>query len=192
MSRAGLAYTGYMLFFIVFVGLILITPLLAFEHDVDTLYSVFSTTCHQKMSRSLCLFSGSEGYWIADCTTQTGEFVTERVDRTLIRVESRDGIGYKMPVCARDIGLYAAMLLGGIAYPLARRIEDRELYPAIFLVIALIPIGLDGGVQLVSEIGLLPFVYESTNTIRLFTGAIAGFAASFYAIPLLVNMASKD
>ncbi len=192
MSRAKLVYAGYMLFFIVFVGLILVTPLLAFDHDVDTLYSVFSTTCHQKLSRSLCLFSGSGGYWIADCTTQTGEFVTERIDRALTRVESEEGVGYKMPVCARDLGLYGAMLLGGIAYPLARRLEDKGLYPAIFLVIALIPIGLDGGVQLISETGLLPFVYESTNTIRLITGAIAGFAAAFYAIPLLVNFVSKD
>jgi len=44
----------------------------------------------------------------------------------------------------------------------------------------------------VSEFGFLPFVYESTNAMRLFTGFLAGFAASLYAIPILMNMFGTD
>ncbi len=100
--------------------------------------------------------------------------------------------GFKVPVCARDVGLYLSMLFGGLVYPLVRRINDRYVYPAIYLVIAMVPIGIDGTVQLLSDIGLLPFVYESTNELRLITGFIAGFVAAFYAIPILVNLASGD
>ncbi len=97
----------------------------------------------------------------------------------------------KMPVCSRDIGLYAAMLIGGLMYPLARKLED-DVPPSIFLILALVPIGIDGGVQIVSEIGILPFLYESTNAVRLITGAVAGLAAAFYAIPILTSLVSKN
>jgi uncharacterized membrane protein len=55
-----------------------------------------------------------------------------------------------------------------------------------------VPIGLDGGLQLASDTGLVAFAYESTNMIRVITGGIAGLAASFYAIPVLMNMFSRN
>ena len=166
-------------------------PLLAFDNDMGAAYAAFSVSCHQKLSRSLCLFSDGEGYWIADCTPQEGEYVATQTDRSEVRVTYDGAIGLKMPVCSRDIGLYAAMLIGGLLYPLARKLDDK-VPPAIFLILALVPIRLDGGVQIVSEIGILPFVYESTNAVRLATGAIAGLAAAFYAVPILTNLVFKD
>ncbi len=191
MNRAQLVYAAYMVFFTLLVGLVFITPLLAFEQDMELAYGAFSYTCHQKLSRSLCLFNDG-GYAISDCAPQQGNYITDPSDKTSIRVEKDGVVGYKLPVCSRDIALYAAMLLGGLLYPLARELDDKGVYPAIFLVIAIIPIGIDGGLQFISDIGLLPFVYESTNLIRLITGGIAGLAAAFYAIPILVNIASKD
>jgi uncharacterized membrane protein len=192
MNRIKAVYVIYLLFFAILVGLVFAVPILAFDSDVNTLYRAFAYTCHQKLSRSLCLFNDGESMWIADCTPQEGEFITSSSDRIDIKVE-KDGItGFKMPVCSRDLGLYAAMLIGGLLYPLARRLDDRTLLPSIFLIIALIPIGLDGGLQFISELGILPFIYESSNAIRLITGGIAGLAATFYALPLLINMVSKD
>ena len=191
MESVQAAYIGYLVFFLILSGSVLAVPLLAFDNDMGAAYAAFSVTCHQKLSRSLCVFSDGEGHWIADCTPQDGKFITSPSDRTETRV-SYDGIvGMKMPVCSRDIGLYAAMLLGGLIYPLARRLED-DVPPAVFLIIALVPIGIDGGVQVVSEIGILPIVYESTNAIRLATGAIAGLAAAFYAVPILTTLVSKE
>ena len=190
MKNSMLAYLAYMLFFALLMGAIIITPLLSFKEDMGVYYNAFSYTCHQKISRSLCLFSGSSGYWIGDCTPQNGTFVDTIEDRLQIKEVYGSVIGYKMPVCSRDIGLYLAMLIGGLAYPFCRRIDDRRVMPAKYLVAAMVPLGIDGTVQLLSDLGLLPFAYESTNELRLITGAIAGVAAAFYAIPILVNLVS--
>jgi len=188
MEREWVVYAAYMLFFMVLVGLLLATPLLAFRDGAQGLYDAFAPTCHQKISRSLCVFSDNRTYWLSDCTPQTGQFVTGADDRSTTRVESDGVVGYKMPVCARDFGIYGAMLLGGAVYPFVRKLRERRLYPAIWLVLAIAPLALDGGLQLLSETGLLPFVYESSNALRLLTGAIAGLAAAFYTIPLLMNL----
>lgn len=190
MERVQAVYLGYLAFFLILVGSILAVPLLAFDNDMGAAYAAFSVTCHQKLSRSLCVFNDESGYWIADCTPQDGSFVTSPADRSGIGVVYEGVRGMKMPVCSRDIGLYAAMLLGGLLYPLARRLED-EVPPSVFLILALVPIGLDGGVQIASELGVLPFLYESTNALRLATGGVAGLAAAFYAIPILTNLVSK-
>jgi uncharacterized membrane protein len=192
MERGRLAYAGYVIFFVVLVGSVFAVPFLAFSSDMGAAYQAFSYTCHQKLSRSLCLFGGPDGYWIADCTAQEGAFVTGSEDRTAVKVVADSVTGYKMPVCSRDVGLYGAMLLGGLIYPFVRRLEDGAMYPAIFLVLAIVPLGIDGSLQLVSELGVLPFIYESTNLMRVATGAIAGFVAAFYAIPVLVNIVRPD
>jgi uncharacterized membrane protein len=190
MDRVKTVYVGYVLFFLILMGSVLAVALLAFDNDMGAAYAAFSLTCHQKLSRSLCIFNSADSYWIGDCTPQEGEYITDSRDRSAIKTKYNGIVGVKMPVCARDVGLYTAMLIGGLLYPLARNLED-EVPPSIFLIIALVPIGLDGGVQIVSELGLLPFVYESTNLARLATGAIAGLAASFYAIPILANLVLK-
>jgi len=189
MERHHLAYAAYIIMLLALVGAIVLTPFLAFTHDVGVSYDAFGPTCHQKLSRSLCVFSDGGGYWVADCTPQEGEYVTSSEDKEAIEVRNDSVQGFKMPVCARDIGLYGAMLLGGLAYPLLRRLDDVSVYPAIYLVLAIVPLAIDGGGQLVSEIGILPFVYESSNLMRLLTGGIAGFAASFYALPLILGFA---
>lgn len=170
------------------MGATFIVPFMAFDQDMDSAYTAFAYTCHQKLSRSHCLFKDDQNFWIADCTIQDGSFVNTKQDRTTIMVQDGDAIGYKIPICSRDVGIYGALLIGGIAYPFVRKLDERHIYPAIYLILALIPLGLDGSVQLLSEIGILPFLYESTNLIRLFTGVVAGFVSSFYAIPVLMNM----
>jgi uncharacterized membrane protein len=204
MDRAHVAYLAYMLFFLILAGSALIVPILAFNSDMDGAYAAFGPTCHQKLSRSLCVFrasvadgSAAGGYWVADCTLQGGGYVNDYVDRTTVRVETQGATGYKMPICARDFGIYGAMLLAGAIYPFVRRVGSRAMYPAFYLLLAMVPLALDGGIQLATELDrpltgsdIIPFEYESTNAMRLLTGAIAGFAASFYAIPVLVNVFS--
>ncbi len=192
MNWIKITYALYILIFLMFMGATFAVPLLAFENDMKAAYDLYGPLCHQKLSRSLCVFQEDSAIWIDNCSPQEGQFINSRLDRELVRVVRGDAIGLKMPLCSRDIGLYGAMLLAGLIYPLVRRLEDKTLYPSIFLIAALVPIGLDGGVQIISELGVLPIVYESTNLIRLITGAIAGFAATFYALPLLINMVSKE
>ncbi len=195
MERAIIAYAGYIVFFLLLVGSTLLIPLLAFDGDMGWAYDAFAPTCHQKLSRSLCLFREGGALWIADCTEQGEGYIGDYSDRRGIAVHHGDAVGYKMPICARDFGIYAAMLIAGAIYPFVRRLESRAMLPAIYLLLAMVPIALDGGLQIFTEIdkplfgsNIMPFEYESTNAMRLLTGAIAGFAASFYAIPVLVNV----
>jgi uncharacterized membrane protein len=188
MERELIIYSVYMIFFMLLVGTIILVPLLSFKEDMSTFYKLFAPTCHQKISRSLCVFSDGSGYWLGDCTRQGEGYISDAADREQVKVVYGSVTGYKMPVCARDVGIYGALLFGGLLYPLVRDIREKSVWPAIFLILSMVPIGLDGGIQLVSELGFLPFLYESTNAMRLATGAISGFAAAFYAIPILVNM----
>lgn len=192
MKKDEAIYAAYLAFaFLLSVSLFAV-PFMAFSDEElgGKLYDIFSPLCHQKLSRSHCIFQDEIGYYIADCTPQTGEYVAN--DNKLISSEQNGNKGYKFPVCSRDAGLYLLMFFGALAYPLIRRIEDRNIPPALCLMIAILPLAIDGTVQFVSDLGLLPFLYESTNTIRFITGALAGFAVSFYLIPLMQNIFSDS
>lgn len=70
--------------------------------------------------------------------------------------------GNQMPFCARDVGLFLGLVLGfGFA-----TFVRWKIHPVLVLV-GLVPIAIDGGLQLVSS-------YESTNPLRLATGTLAG------------------
>ncbi len=70
--------------------------------------------------------------------------------------------GNQMPYCARDLGIFGGMVIG-LAIAVFLR-YDIEFW---WLALCIVPIGLDGGLQLVTS-------YESTNMLRLITGSMAG------------------
>lgn len=70
--------------------------------------------------------------------------------------------GNQMPFCARDLGIFAGLALG---FTVALRRRPVLSLPLVLL--ALVPIGLDGTIQLLTD-------YESTNPRRLITGLLAG------------------
>ena len=72
--------------------------------------------------------------------------------------------GNEMPFCARDFGLFIG-LAGGFGLVAFYRLKTNPL----LLMLGLVPLGLDGGIQLVTD-------YESNNILRLVTGIIAGAA----------------
>lgn len=160
---------------------IFLTPYLASMGDEGTagmLQVAFGPTCHQLTSRSLCLFKSKAdgGYSIADCFPSS-ELSYSRVNQ----VDYPDKTGYKIPVCARDIAIYLAMLLGLILLPLLQKIESENWPSRWILVAACVPIGLDGGFQLIG-------IHESTNLLRLITGAIVGLALPFYILPIMNSL----
>ena len=177
---ASLPYVLFLAALLAFNALIFATPLLASGGDegqslAHSLHMAFSPTCHQLTSRSLCLFvpKSGMGYSVGDCF-QSAAFVLSRQET----VEYADKAGYKLPVCARDVAIYLAMLAGLLALPLLQRIESEDMPNFWFLAAAAVPIGLDGGLQLLG-------VYESTNLVRLITGAIIGVALPFYLLPII-------
>ncbi|MBE0518539.1 MAG: DUF2085 domain-containing protein [Thermoplasmata archaeon] len=70
--------------------------------------------------------------------------------------------GNQMPFCARDLGLFIGLAIGSGIVTFYR----YKIHP-ILVLIGLVPLALDGGVQLLTD-------YESNNTLRMITGFIAG------------------
>ena len=154
----------------IFIGpVILNNDLEAFEG----LHKFYEPTCHQLTSRSQCYFPETGTY--EDCYNSS-----EYQDSKEIVVDG----GYKLPVCARDTGFYGFMLIGGILMFALNKHKDNEIPPFIWIIVALIPIGLDGGTQFLG-------LRESTNLLRFITGGIAGIVFPFYVVPMLNRMLDK-
>ena len=169
-------YALFIAVMLVFNVLIFAVPFLAFSDPAGTesLYHIFGLSCHQLTSRSLCIFQSPSGYRIDDCYAQQGVLAFSKENQVI-----RDGeLGYKIPVCARDIAIYLSMLAGGLLFPLFFKIDTVKFPNKWLLALALVPIAIDGTGQLFG-------MWESTNAMRLWTGAIAGFAIPFYLIPML-------
>ena len=85
----------------------------------------------------------------------------------------------QMPFCARDVGIFAGLSIGFI-FSLGRRIELT--LPIVIL--SLLPIGLDGTIQLFTD-------YESTNPKRIITGLIAGIATGI-ALKIIADSLDRN
>ena len=79
-----------------------------------------------------------------------------------------------MSFCARDTGIFVGLVMG---FTYASRKKIILTLPLV--IAALIPIGLDGTIQLLTD-------YESTNPKRLVTGLIAGIATGI-AIKIIAD-----
>jgi uncharacterized membrane protein len=85
----------------------------------------------------------------------------------------------QMPYCARDFGIFFGFALGA-AIATFFRVDLRWW----ILVLGLAPIGLDGGIQLLTS-------YESTNILRILTGTLAG-VVTMLALGLVAAEVSQD
>jgi len=170
---------------------VFLTPFLAFSGIESTLpfYEAGHFLCHQKITRSNCIFQGANGYYFGDCTAQNGTYFPS--DYSIISILNGADVGYKLPVCARDVGIYVSLLLGLIAYPFLFGPRSLNVPNMLWFVLAITPLGIDGTLQLAGTLGYqLPIIgfYESTNLIRLLTGLLAGVALAIYIVPIVNNM----
>ncbi len=169
--------------------LIILSPFIAMydPENATFLYNLFSFLCHQRDSRSICISSNME---LVNC-----------IENPLLFQESNnmilydDGkIKYKFFVCARDVAIYTWITIGLLCYKVFRKdINSAEPVNIKWIILSMIPIAVDGGLQTLSEIGFsIPLIgfYESNNSMRILTGSIAGFAVG-YAITPLVNAILK-
>jgi len=93
-------------------------------------------------------------------------------------------LGHQFPVCARDMGVYWGMLIGGIFLPFLMKSETKRIPPISIFVLLILPLAIDGTTQLLGW-------RESTNEIRIVTGLIAGVAIPFYLIPTVNKLLVK-
>jgi uncharacterized membrane protein len=85
--------------------------------------------------------------------------------------------GYKLAVCSRCTGIYFGALISTLVYPLLLKVDNIKTPGKWLLIYSLIPIGLDGGIQLITS-------YESNNLLRFITGAIFGGVLPLYLLPV--------
>lgn len=91
--------------------------------------------------------------------------------------------GYKTSLCARDLAIYTMLFVGGLVYRRYRwRIRPLPLW--LFVLAGLLPIGLDGGSQLLSY---PPFELwqprESAPLLRIVTGGFFGLMCAWLGFP---------
>ncbi len=85
----------------------------------------------------------------------------------------------QMAYCARCFGIFFGFVIGAAIATFVK--VDLKWW---LLVIGLVPIGLDGGLQLITS-------YESNNIIRLLTGSLAGIV-TMLAMGLIIIELSED
>lgn len=76
--------------------------------------------------------------------------------------------GNQMPMCSRDTGIFVGLFAGALALSLLSLSIKRR-----YLVIGLLPMIADGALQAATS-------YESDNSIRVVTGAIAGISVAMF------------
>lgn len=85
-------------------------------------------------------------------------------------------------VCSRCFGVYFGLLFGFLVYPFLRSIEEIEPLPRFWLVLALLPMGVDW------TLGFFD-IWENTHLSRFLTGLILGTACAVFIVPALVELA---
>ncbi len=186
----------------IYVGLPFLAPTLmkiGAEVPAKIIYTIYSPLCHQFAFRSFFLF-GEQPYYPIKEAGMVGVKTLEQVTGfqnladpfNVSRLYARQfignaALGYKVAVCERCVAIYAAILLFGLIYgPLKRRIPS--LHWILWFVIGIVPIGIDGFWQLLSQfnwswlVTYMPY-YESTPFMRVLTGGLFGFTTAWFAFP---------
>lgn len=78
-----------------------------------------------------------------------------------------------MPICARCVGIYGGMLFAILAFWAVPLLREKVM--SRVAIAAAVPLGIDGLTQLAG-------LRESTNTLRVVTGVIAGLAFGLWIL----------
>jgi uncharacterized membrane protein len=165
-----------------FWGLYVILPILApllmvagLALPARIIYTIYRPACHQRPERSYFLGGPAMVY-------SPEELAAAGVDLSpFVRDIGNETIGWKMAFCERDVAIYGAIFLGGLAYALVRHLRRRQgagtwRMPLRYFVLFCVPLGVDGVLQLFG-------FYESNWLLRTITGVIFGLGAVLFAYP---------
>jgi len=200
LSRHYLALLNIFMF--LYVGLPFLAPTLmkvGAPIPARIIYKIYSPLCHQFGFRSFFLYGEQFFYPLKEAQisgVQTFDQVTGFVDLRNPAAYSRwqarnyignETVGYKVALCERDVAIYGAIFLFGIIYAASGR-RIKGLHWMLWIILGIVPIGLDGFSQLFSQFDwawLSPFLpyRESVPLLRVFTGALFGIATAWFAYP---------
>ncbi len=190
------------LFIFIYIGLPFLAPTLmeiGAETPARAIYTIYKPMCHQFGFRSFFLFGEQAFYPLAEANI-SGVKTFEQISKipnldnpySISRYQAREYIGdetvgYKIALCERDTAIYLAILLFGIVFAVTGR-RFISLHWTLWLLLAIVPIGLDGFSQLFSQFNwawlasLVPY-RESTPYLRVLTGGLFGFMTAWFAYP---------
>ncbi len=146
------------------------------------IYLLYRPTCHQLPERSWFLFGPQEVYSVAELeaagSLPPGQNILQR---QLLRFNGNPAVGFKVALCERDIAIYGAMLMSGLAFAalrgrLRRARDSLPKLPLWAYALLAAPMAVDGGTQLVG-------LRESDWLIRLVTGGLFGAVTVWLAYP---------
>jgi uncharacterized membrane protein len=179
---------------LIYVGLPFLAPVLmrvGAERPAGVLYRVYGSMCHQMAFRSWFLFGEQAAYPRASAgvpnlvpyeqaTGMNGQDIWAA--RQFV---GNEAIGYKIALCQRDVAIYLAILGFGLLFAVTRR-KLRPIHWMLWILLALVPIGLDGLSQFASQppFNLIPY-RESTPLLRAITGSLFGFATAWFGYPMV-------
>lgn len=179
-----------------FVGFSALPPVLAAGGNFKAAnvgYKFYSFVCHQLAFRSFFI-EGEQSVYPRELaninTLVTYEEITGKSAEDIVYARGfiGDGVmGYKLALCQRDVAIYAGLGLFGLIFHFTGR-KVRHLRWILWLIIAVMPIAIDGGSQLpgLSEgwPAWLP-IRESTPMLRTLTGGLFGVGTAWFVFPLM-------
>lgn len=175
-----------------YVGIPFLAPVLmkvGATAPAQVIYRAYGYVCHQFAFRSFFLFGQQVAYPRAEAGViglTSFQQATGINGAGLLEARAFIGnsaLGYKVALCERDVAIYVGILIFGLLFGLFRR-KIRPLHWILWILIGIVPIGLDGFSQLVSQppLSLIAF-RESTPLLRTLTGFLFGFITAWFGYP---------
>jgi len=161
------------LFWGLYIGLPLLAPVLmdaGWTLPAKVIYTIYRPACHQRPERSYFI-GGPETTYTPEELGAAGVNLDP-----LARDIGNETVGWKVAFCERDVAIYGAIFVTGLVYALVRRRLEGWRMPFRYFALFLIPMAIDGLLQLFG-------FYESTWLRRTITGAIFGVGAVIFAYP---------
>lgn len=187
---------------LIFLGFSLLPPILAsagYNNSSKIGYKIYSVLCHQLAFRSYFIKGEQIAYprelanvpelkTYEEITGKSAEDI--RYARNFI---GNDTVGYKFALCQRDVAIYLGLGLFGILFHVSGK-KIKKLPWIMWIIIALVPIALDGTSQLPSLAegwpGWMP-IRESTPLFRTITGLLFGTGTAWLVFPMMEDSISE-
>jgi uncharacterized membrane protein/glutaredoxin len=201
LSRHYLAL--FNIFVFIYLGVPFLAPVLmkvGAKAPAEVIYHAYSYVCHQFAFRSWFLFGEQAIYPRAEAGISgviPYQQATGLNGADLLAARAFTGdpqLGYKVALCERDVAIYGGILLFGLLFALFRR-RIKSIHWVLWILIGILPIGLDGFSQLFSQppLSIIPF-RESTPFLRTLTGLLFGLITAWFGYPYVEEskIISKD
>ena len=191
LSRHYLAL--FNLFIAFYLGFAFMAPVMlriGWTVPAGLIYRAYGMMCHQLAYRSYFLFgeqstySRSEPAGVGKEDFQQATGLAQDDLWGARQYLGNSEVGFKVALCERDVAIYLGILTFGLIFgATGRRIKALPWY--VWIAIGLVPIGLDGFSQILSQppISLLPY-RESTPLLRSITGFLFGFSTAWFGYPM--------